>query len=105
MASNDQRGQDTLTSSDHPRLINTFERCFSDLMHKQAEQSEKFQKSLEALKPKPPATDKKTAFWRAYKTLADEHDKEFQQKYSTDLDTALIFVGTFPVSPPVFFRP
>jgi hypothetical protein len=25
--------------------------------------------------------------------LADEHDKEFQQKYSTDLDTALIFVG------------
>ncbi|KAF7360764.1 hypothetical protein MVEN_00808400 [Mycena venus] len=27
--------------------------------------------------------------------LADEHDKEFQQKYSTDLDTALIFAGLF----------
>ncbi|KAJ7186432.1 hypothetical protein C8R46DRAFT_1057179 [Mycena filopes] len=27
--------------------------------------------------------------------LADEYDKEFQQKYSTDLDTALIFAGLF----------
>ncbi|KAJ7510905.1 hypothetical protein B0H11DRAFT_1789957, partial [Mycena galericulata] len=27
--------------------------------------------------------------------LADEHDKEFQQKYSTDLDTGLIFAGLF----------
>ncbi|KAJ6602846.1 hypothetical protein DFH09DRAFT_452952 [Mycena vulgaris] len=27
--------------------------------------------------------------------LADEHDKEFQRKYSTDLDTALIFAGLF----------
>ncbi|KAJ6548110.1 hypothetical protein DFH09DRAFT_828761, partial [Mycena vulgaris] len=35
-------------------------------------------------------------FWTAYKTLADEHDKEFQQKYSTDLDTSLIFVRNFP---------
>ncbi|KAJ6591021.1 hypothetical protein DFH09DRAFT_907699, partial [Mycena vulgaris] len=26
--------------------------------------------------------------------LADEHDKEFQQKYGTDLDTTLIFVCT-----------
>ncbi|KAJ7917912.1 hypothetical protein B0H13DRAFT_2439970, partial [Mycena leptocephala] len=32
-------------------------------------------------------------FWASYMKLADEHDKEFQQKYSTDLDTALIFVG------------
>ncbi|KAJ7474753.1 hypothetical protein FB451DRAFT_954604, partial [Mycena latifolia] len=39
--------------------------------------------------------DNKTAFWSAYKTLADEHDKEFQQKYSTDLDTSLIFAGLF----------
>ncbi|KAJ7840805.1 hypothetical protein B0H14DRAFT_2165446, partial [Mycena olivaceomarginata] len=31
-------------------------------------------------------------FWTAYKTLSDEQDKEFQQKYSTDLDTSLIFV-------------
>ncbi|KAJ6589414.1 hypothetical protein B0H19DRAFT_922767, partial [Mycena capillaripes] len=27
--------------------------------------------------------------------LADEHDREFQQKYSTDLDTTLIFAGLF----------
>ncbi|KAJ7921677.1 hypothetical protein B0H13DRAFT_2414846 [Mycena leptocephala] len=40
-------------------------------------------------------TDKKTAFWTSYMKLADEHDKEFQQKYSTDLDTALIFAGLF----------
>ncbi|KAJ7921684.1 hypothetical protein B0H13DRAFT_1449049, partial [Mycena leptocephala] len=39
--------------------------------------------------------DKKTAFWTSYMKLADEHDKEFQQKYSTDLDTALIFAGLF----------
>jgi hypothetical protein len=37
-------------------------------------------------------TDEKTAFWSAYMKLADEHDKQFQQKCSTDLDTALIFV-------------
>ncbi|KAJ7231493.1 hypothetical protein C8J57DRAFT_957356, partial [Mycena rebaudengoi] len=34
-------------------------------------------------------------FWNAYKTLADEHDKEFLQKYGTDLDTSLIFAGLF----------
>ncbi|KAJ7217303.1 hypothetical protein GGX14DRAFT_440978 [Mycena pura] len=27
--------------------------------------------------------------------LADEHDKEFKEKYSTDLDTSLIFAGLF----------
>ncbi|KAJ7479730.1 hypothetical protein FB451DRAFT_1010113, partial [Mycena latifolia] len=32
-------------------------------------------------------------FWAAYMKLADEHDKEFKEKYGTDLDTALIFVG------------
>ncbi|KAJ6560802.1 hypothetical protein DFH09DRAFT_809603, partial [Mycena vulgaris] len=39
--------------------------------------------------------DKKTAFWTAYKTLADEFDKEFQRKYGDDLDTSLIFAGLF----------
>ncbi|KAJ6590796.1 hypothetical protein B0H10DRAFT_1671372, partial [Mycena sp. CBHHK59/15] len=39
--------------------------------------------------------DQKTAFWTAYKTLADEFDKEFQRKYGDDLDTALIFAGLF----------
>jgi hypothetical protein len=48
---------------------------------------------VEALKPQATTSDKKTAFWASYMKLADEHDKEFQQKYSTDLDTALIFVG------------
>jgi hypothetical protein len=50
------------------------------------------QKAIEALKPRP-VVDKETAFWNAYKTLADEHDKEFYQKYSMDLDTSLIFVS------------
>jgi hypothetical protein len=39
-----------------------------------------------------PIPDTKTAFWESYVRLADEQDKEFQQKYTTDLDTALIFV-------------
>jgi hypothetical protein len=48
---------------------------------------------VDELKPKPPpVADKKTAFWNAYKILADEHDKELLQRYSTDLDTSLIFV-------------
>ncbi|KAJ7833293.1 hypothetical protein B0H13DRAFT_1579305, partial [Mycena leptocephala] len=33
--------------------------------------------------------------WTAYKTLADEFDKEFQRKYGNDLDTSLIFAGLF----------
>ncbi|KAJ7922213.1 hypothetical protein B0H13DRAFT_2411693 [Mycena leptocephala] len=51
--------------------------------------------AVNALKPQAPATDKKTAFWNSYMRLADDYDKEFQQKYSTDLDTALIFSGLF----------
>ncbi|KAF8142819.1 hypothetical protein K438DRAFT_1680492, partial [Mycena galopus ATCC 62051] len=39
--------------------------------------------------------DKKIAFWTAYKALADEFDKEFQEKYGQDLDTSLIFAGLF----------
>ncbi|KAF7360653.1 hypothetical protein MVEN_00797000 [Mycena venus] len=39
--------------------------------------------------------ENKTAFWDSYMKLADEHDKEFQKKYSNDLDTALIFAGLF----------
>ncbi|KAK6977668.1 hypothetical protein R3P38DRAFT_3471940 [Favolaschia claudopus] len=53
-------------------------------------------KAIADLKPKPPATtDKKTAFWNGYMTLANEYDKEFLQKYGTDLDTSLIFAGLF----------
>ncbi|KAJ7983240.1 hypothetical protein DFH06DRAFT_1035695, partial [Mycena polygramma] len=93
MASDKPLDQSVITAND--RLVSTIERCFSELIQKQEDQSDKFHKALEALKPKLPTTDTKTAFWNAYKTLADEHDKELQQKYSTDLDTALIFAGLF----------
>jgi hypothetical protein len=32
-------------------------------------------------------------FWTAYMTVADEYDKDFHRKYSTDLDTSLVFVS------------
>ncbi|KAJ6560752.1 hypothetical protein DFH09DRAFT_921464, partial [Mycena vulgaris] len=50
---------------------------------------------VESLKPQAQSSDKETAFWTAYKTLADEFDKEFQRKYGNDLDTSLIFAGLF----------
>ncbi|KAJ6560896.1 hypothetical protein DFH09DRAFT_509052 [Mycena vulgaris] len=50
---------------------------------------------VESLKPQTQSSDKKTAFWTAYKTLAGEFDKEFQRKYGDDLDTSLIFAGLF----------
>ncbi|KAF7348678.1 hypothetical protein MVEN_01386600 [Mycena venus] len=88
--------------SDSDRLIKVLETCFANLAKKQEEQAKKqeeqankLHQAVEALKPKVPVMDRKTAFWNAYKTLADEHDREFQQKYSTDLDTALIFAGLF----------
>ncbi|KAJ7081948.1 hypothetical protein C8R44DRAFT_652833, partial [Mycena epipterygia] len=49
-------------------------------------------KAIEATTPKVVPTDKETEFWNAYKTVAEEYDKEFKEKYGTDLDTALIFV-------------
>ncbi|KAJ7081925.1 hypothetical protein C8R44DRAFT_894905 [Mycena epipterygia] len=52
--------------------------------------------------PKVVATDKKTEFWNAYKTVAEEYDKEFKEKYGTDLDTALIFAGLFSAVSSVF---
>ncbi|KAJ7191270.1 hypothetical protein GGX14DRAFT_600992 [Mycena pura] len=51
--------------------------------------------AVEALRQKPEALDIKTAFWNAYKPLADEFDKEFKDKYGTNLDTSLIFAGLF----------
>ncbi|KAJ7735006.1 hypothetical protein B0H16DRAFT_1892349 [Mycena metata] len=81
--------------SDSDRLITALQTCFIDLAKKQEEQGEKLYRAVEALKPQVPTTDKKTAFWTSYMKLADEHDKEFQQKHSTDLDTALIFSGLF----------
>jgi hypothetical protein len=51
-------------------------------------------KAIETLKKQPQSVDKKTIFWTAYKTLADEFDKELQRKYGDDLDASLIFVRT-----------
>ncbi|KAJ7210858.1 hypothetical protein GGX14DRAFT_450373 [Mycena pura] len=79
------------TSSDNDQLIDVLQSCFADLLRKQDE----IQKAVEALKPPVPVTDKKSAFWTSYMKLADEHDKEFKEKYSTDLDTSLIFAGLF----------
>ncbi|KAJ7659195.1 hypothetical protein DFH06DRAFT_1472609 [Mycena polygramma] len=76
--------------SDNERLIDTLKSGFSDLIKKQ----EELQKAVELLKPQVP-TDKKTTFWTAYMNVADEHDREFKEKYSTDLDGTLIFAGLF----------
>ncbi|KAJ7119367.1 hypothetical protein C8R43DRAFT_960117 [Mycena crocata] len=51
--------------------------------------------TIESLKPTPQTNDKNTVFWTAYKSLADEFDKEFLRKYGNDLDTSLIFAGLF----------
>ncbi|KAJ7794760.1 hypothetical protein B0H14DRAFT_3158966 [Mycena olivaceomarginata] len=81
---------DARVITDNERLIKTLQECFTNLLKEQKEQTNRL---IEELKPKlPPITDKKTVFWNMYKTLADEHDKELLQRYSTDLDTALIFV-------------
>ncbi|KAJ7510923.1 hypothetical protein B0H11DRAFT_1956596, partial [Mycena galericulata] len=87
--------------SDNDRLITALQTCFQDLINKQedqtrkqAEQTEMICKAVEAFKKKPDS-DKKTAFWNAYKELADEYDTEFKEKYGSDLDTTLIFAGLF----------
>ncbi|KAJ7113039.1 hypothetical protein C8R44DRAFT_984876 [Mycena epipterygia] len=80
--------------SENARLIAALQRCFSDLIEKHDEQTDRLHRAIEALKTQAPVTDK-MAFWNSYMKLADEHDKEFQQKYSTELDTALIFAGLF----------
>ncbi|KAJ7135143.1 hypothetical protein C8R46DRAFT_1201622 [Mycena filopes] len=56
---------------------------------------ERLTKAVEAIKQQTPSTDTKTAFWTAYRSLADEFDKEFQRKHGNDLDTCLIFAGLF----------
>ncbi|KAF7345625.1 hypothetical protein MVEN_01581700 [Mycena venus] len=80
--------------SDNERLINTLQECFTNLLKEQKEQADRMCQGIEELKPKPlPTTDKKTEFWKAYKTIADEYDKDYREKYTTDLDSSLIFVG------------
>ncbi|KAJ7484175.1 hypothetical protein FB451DRAFT_1083552, partial [Mycena latifolia] len=90
-------GEGATASSDanNQRLISALQACFADLTKKNEEQMDRLQTAIDGIKPEPPATDKKTNFWNLYKTLADEHDKEFLEKYSSDLDTSLIFAGLF----------
>ncbi|KAF8209483.1 hypothetical protein K438DRAFT_1811134 [Mycena galopus ATCC 62051] len=79
--------------TENERLISTLQACFSELLVQQKEQTERL---IAEIKPKSlSTTDKKAVFWNAYKTLADEQDKEFLQRYGTDLDTSLIFAGLF----------
>ncbi|KAJ7245566.1 hypothetical protein C8J57DRAFT_1362403, partial [Mycena rebaudengoi] len=78
-------------------LGDTIRECFANLAKGNKVQTERLVlDALMPLKPKaPPATDKETTFWNAYKTLSEEYDREFHKKYGTDLDTSLIFAGLF----------
>ncbi|KAJ7775436.1 hypothetical protein B0H16DRAFT_1756777 [Mycena metata] len=81
-------------------LISAVRSGFSELIKKQDENAKMIRQAVEGLGPQPApndmkSADAKTAFWTSYMKLADEHDKELQQKYSTDLDTGLIFAGLF----------
>lgn len=49
-------------------------------------------RAVATLKLQAPDTDPKAAFWEAYMKMADEHDKEFQLRYGTDLNTGPVFV-------------
>ncbi|KAF8195206.1 hypothetical protein K438DRAFT_1827055 [Mycena galopus ATCC 62051] len=82
---------DSQPLSDNDKLIAVLQSCFSTLLEKQ----DGIQKAVEALKLPVPVADEKSTFWTSYMKLADEHDKEFTEKYSTDLDTTLIFSGLF----------
>ncbi|KAF8210820.1 hypothetical protein K438DRAFT_1664771, partial [Mycena galopus ATCC 62051] len=91
MSANDNAAIQSLT--DNERLINALQACFADFLKEQKEQTNRL---VQELRPKPwPTPDKKTTFWKRYKTLADEHDKALLQRYSTDLDSTLIFAGIF----------
>ncbi|KAJ6599819.1 hypothetical protein DFH09DRAFT_1504015 [Mycena vulgaris] len=83
------------TDARNERFISVLQGCFADLAKRNEEQMDKLQRAVEGLRPKQPVMDKKTEFWNLYKPLADEHDKELLEKYSTDLDTCLIFAGLF----------
>ncbi|KAJ7186542.1 hypothetical protein C8R46DRAFT_276405 [Mycena filopes] len=89
-------GAETPLASESDRLVAALQGCFKELTQKQEEQGDRLCKAVaEALRPPDLATDKKTVFWNSYMKLADEYDKEFYQRYSTDLDTSLIFSGLF----------
>ncbi|KAJ7474420.1 hypothetical protein B0H11DRAFT_1332696 [Mycena galericulata] len=87
-------GEDPILS-DTQRLINVMKTCFLDLATSNEQKFERLSRAVEALHPKASTTDKKNIFWNAYKGVSEEYDKEFQEKYSTDLETSLIFAGLF----------
>ncbi|KAG1893213.1 uncharacterized protein F5891DRAFT_915064, partial [Suillus fuscotomentosus] len=35
--------------------------------------------------------DERSRFWGVYKRVAEEHDSEFLERYTTDMDIVLIF--------------
>ncbi|KAG2341018.1 hypothetical protein BDR05DRAFT_888993 [Suillus weaverae] len=39
--------------------------------------------------------DKRSRFWGVYKRVAEEHDSEFLERYTSDMDGVLIFSGLF----------
>ncbi|KAG2153038.1 uncharacterized protein EDB93DRAFT_1082661 [Suillus bovinus] len=39
--------------------------------------------------------DNRSRFWGVYKRVAEEHDSEFLERYTTDMDIVLIFSGLF----------
>ncbi|KAG1844262.1 hypothetical protein C8R48DRAFT_539289, partial [Suillus tomentosus] len=39
--------------------------------------------------------DERSRFWGMYKRVAEEHDSEFLERYTTDMDIVLIFSGLF----------
>ncbi|KAJ7847512.1 hypothetical protein B0H14DRAFT_3867493 [Mycena olivaceomarginata] len=77
------------------RFVQVMQACFANLAKSNGEQMSKLQTAVESIGPKAPVADKETNFWNLYNTIADEHDKEFVEKYITDLDTSLIFAGLF----------
>ncbi|KAF7326444.1 hypothetical protein MVEN_02614900 [Mycena venus] len=63
--------------------------------YKLSEALQNLGKAIEGFGPQAAVVDKKNKFWNAYKLVAEEYDKEFQEKYKTDLDTGLLFAGLF----------
>ncbi|KAG1723949.1 hypothetical protein EDB19DRAFT_1618020, partial [Suillus lakei] len=39
--------------------------------------------------------DHRSRFWRVYKRVAEEHDGEFLEQYTSDMDIVLVFSGLF----------
>ncbi|KAJ6451804.1 hypothetical protein C8R45DRAFT_916487, partial [Mycena sanguinolenta] len=98
MHTNNQNQSHAPTSSPDIERLDTV----SEDLQKQEGHDGKLCKAVEALAPRPPGTDIKTTFWNMYRNVADEYDKEFHQKYSSDIDSSLTFVRIKACSPPIF---